>query len=145
MKIWIDLDNSPHVLFFTPIIRELERSGIEVIVTVRESAQTEDLARMHGLRFTVIGKHYPTGNLSAKVAGRQNRAIQLLRFIRKSKISVAVSHGSRAMVLAAYALRIPIITLYDYEFASYRIYNLALRPPVCALYHSHGTAGGAGS
>ena len=24
-RVWVDLDNSPHVLFFTPIIRRLER------------------------------------------------------------------------------------------------------------------------
>lgn len=35
MKVWIDLDNSPHVLFFAPIIGKLEQDGAEVIVTVR--------------------------------------------------------------------------------------------------------------
>ena len=26
-KIWVDLDNTPHVPFFKPIIRELEKRG----------------------------------------------------------------------------------------------------------------------
>jgi hypothetical protein len=32
-KVWIDLDNSPHVPFFMPIIEELEKLGYEVIVS----------------------------------------------------------------------------------------------------------------
>jgi uncharacterized protein len=28
MRIWIDLDNTPHVPFFKPIIRELEQRAI---------------------------------------------------------------------------------------------------------------------
>ena len=32
-KIWIDLDNSPHVPFFTPIIEELEQRGYRVLLT----------------------------------------------------------------------------------------------------------------
>src|ERR1019366_7053802 len=35
-KIWIDLDNSPHVPFFAPIIEELERHGYSVLLTARD-------------------------------------------------------------------------------------------------------------
>ncbi len=31
-KIWIDLDNSPHVPFFAPIIDELDRRGYSLIL-----------------------------------------------------------------------------------------------------------------
>jgi len=48
MKVWIDLANSPHVLFFAPILAELRARGVEVTVTARDFAQTEDLARLHG-------------------------------------------------------------------------------------------------
>jgi predicted glycosyltransferase len=33
-RIWIDLDNSPYVPFFVPIIAELEKCGYEIILTV---------------------------------------------------------------------------------------------------------------
>ena len=50
MKIWIDLDNTPHVPFFKPIIRELEQRGFSVVLTARESlaavAGVERLQRM---------------------------------------------------------------------------------------------------
>ena len=32
-KIWVDLDNSPHVPFFRPIIDELRKRNYEVLVT----------------------------------------------------------------------------------------------------------------
>jgi len=33
--IWIDLDNSPHVPFFSPIIKRLESLGYQVRLTAR--------------------------------------------------------------------------------------------------------------
>ena len=48
-RIWIDLDNTPHVPFFVPIIRALEREGHSVIVTARDAFQVCSLADYHGL------------------------------------------------------------------------------------------------
>ena len=127
MKIWIDLDNSPHVLLFAPIIRRLTARGINVLITVREFSQTRELARQHGLEFVPVGRHYESGNKAAKIAGTLFRSIQLARFVAAQKITAAVSHGSRALVLASKMLRIPSMTLYDYEFASCRLYNLLSR------------------
>ena len=39
-KVWIDLTNSPHVLFFRPILRRLDEAGVETVVTARDFAQT---------------------------------------------------------------------------------------------------------
>ena len=35
-KIWIDLDNSPHVPLFLPIIAELRKRQFDVVITARE-------------------------------------------------------------------------------------------------------------
>jgi len=43
-KIWIDFDNSPHVPFFKPIIRELEQREYGVFLTARDCFQTCGLA-----------------------------------------------------------------------------------------------------
>ncbi len=43
-KIWIDLDNSPHVPFFAPIIEELEKRGYSVALTARDCYQVRELA-----------------------------------------------------------------------------------------------------
>src|SRR5205085_43997 len=39
-------------------------------------------------------------------------------------IAAAVSHGSRSMVMAARWLRIPVLTMYDYEFTEAKIFNI---------------------
>jgi len=124
MKLWIDLDNSPHVLLFAPIVRELERRGVELLITVRDFAQTPGLAFQHGLDFTTVGRHYGSASKFVKIAGTFRRAASLANFARRCKITAAVSQGSRGIVLAANALRLPVMTLYDYEFASCRLYNM---------------------
>lgn len=124
-SIWIDLDNSPHVPLFVPIIRHYRESGFNVVLTAREHSQTIELLKLHGLdgTFTVIGRHHGKGKLS-KILGTLGRARQLAAFIKRGpKISVAVSHGSRSMVLAARWLKIPVLTMYDYEFTETRIFN----------------------
>ncbi|MFN0277062.1 MAG: DUF354 domain-containing protein [Pyrinomonadaceae bacterium] len=127
--IWFDLDNSPHVPLFAPIIRHYRRTGVEVILTARDHAQTIELLKIHGFEgtFTPIGKHYGKSK-AAKICGLLARARQLAAHIKSTRkndgnIAVAVSHGSRSMVLAAKWLKIPVITMYDYEFTETRIFN----------------------
>jgi uncharacterized protein len=123
VKVWIDLDNSPHVLFFAPIIRKLEQDGAEVFVTVRSFSQTEELASAHGLKFRIIGEHNTPRLFVTRAAATLRRAGQLARYIRTLHPDVAISHGSRGLVLAAWILGIPSMTMYDYEFVSSRVFN----------------------
>lgn len=125
-SIWIDLDNSPHVPLFVPIIESYRRRGIEVILTVREHSQTVDLMNLAGLdgTYTVVGRHYGANKLS-KIVGLLIRAKQLVAIIRqrRNQIAVAVSHGSRSMVLAARWMGIPILSMYDYEGNETHLFN----------------------
>ncbi len=57
-KIWIDLDNSPHVPFFIPITKELERRGYQVILTARDAYQVSELVDFYGVNCKKIGRHY---------------------------------------------------------------------------------------
>ena len=50
LKIWIDFDNSPHVLFFDPIITELQKYGYEVVVTARDYAQVIELCKLFNIK-----------------------------------------------------------------------------------------------
>jgi len=127
--IWIDLDNSPHVPLFLPVIERYRKAGIDVIVTARDHSQTIQLLDIAGLggKFDVVGRHAGK-NKFRKVHALFSRAFQLISFIKKTGfakdgIAVAVSHGSRSMVLAARWLRIPVITMYDYEFTETVIFN----------------------
>lgn len=113
-KIWIDLDNSPHVPFFTPIVHELEEKGYTVLVTARDCSQTCGLADMFGLNYRRIGRHYGKSK-PLKVAGTVYRALQLAKKVGTEEPALAVSHGSRAQMIAALLMRIPSITIMDYE------------------------------
>jgi len=120
--VWIDLENSPHVPFFAPIIRELEQHGIWVLLTARNFAQTVALAEQHKLGPLVIGGEYGRETLS-KVLGLSARALTLRSHLKPEKIDLAIGHGSRGMLLAAKLMRIPTLTLYDYEGASLGFFN----------------------
>ena len=61
MKIWIDLENTPHVPFFKPVARELEKRNCKVVYTVRDAYQTCEMASSYGLKFTRVGHHYEIG------------------------------------------------------------------------------------
>lgn len=115
-RVWIDLDNSPHVPFFKPIIRELRARGHSVHVSARDAFQVCSLAALMGVEFTAVGRHYGKSPLR-KILGLLWRSAQLLSFLRQSRPTLALSHGSRSQILLCNLLRIPTIMLMDYEHA----------------------------
>jgi hypothetical protein len=115
-KIWIDLDNTPHVPFFVPIIRELEERGHQVVLTARDAFQVCELADETGLAYIKIGRHYGK-NPFMKLFGLAKRAAQLLPFALKEKPDLSLSHGARSQTLACNLLGIPTILIADYEHA----------------------------
>ncbi|MBB27886.1 MAG: hypothetical protein CME25_03175 [Gemmatimonadetes bacterium] len=121
-SIWIDLDNAPHVPFFKPLIGELVRRGHEVSITVRDYGYTRDLLDQCRFDYTPVGRH-PGKNRGMKVLGLSARVMALAFWARRREIKVAVSHGSRAQVLAASLLKIPCVSMYDYEFVSTGIFH----------------------
>jgi len=55
--VWIDMLNSPNVMFCRPLIEELHGRGYGTFVTVRDFAQTRQMCELYGLRHGVIGTH----------------------------------------------------------------------------------------
>jgi predicted glycosyltransferase len=116
-KIWIDLDNSPHVPFFRPIIDELEKRGHQVFVTARDAYQVRELLAFYGVSGKMVGKHH--GRIKVfKALGTCWRALALSAAVRKEKPVLSVSHGSRGCLLASAILGIPHVMLTDYEFVA---------------------------
>lgn len=113
-KIWIDLDNSPHVVFFAPVRRELEKRGYEVVFTARKCFQVCELADKMKLPYQAIGRHYGK-NKFLKVLGLAVRSASLVPFIKREKPAIALSHGSRSQILLSKLLSIPSILMFDYE------------------------------
>src|SRR5262249_38134580 len=117
-KIWIDLDNTPHVPFFEPILDELRARGFPVLVTARDAFQVCDLADKKGLSYIKIGRHHGKHRL-LKGAGLAFRAAQLGPIVLRENPALAVSHGSRAQILLSNFLRIPSVLIEDYEFSQF--------------------------
>ncbi len=115
-KIWIDLDNSPHVPFFSPIVEELEKCGYSVMLTVRDCFQVRELADLCKLHYTVIGRHSGK-NKARKLAGLCFRALQLVPTVLREKPDLAVSICSRSQLIASTFMRIRSLFVGDYEFA----------------------------
>lgn len=114
--IWIDLDNTPHVPFFKPIIRELKEHGHSIVLTARDAFQVCELAARSGLKCDKIGRHYGKNRLM-KAWGLCWRSAQLLPTVLGSWPDLALSHGSRSQILLSNLLHIPTVMLMDYEFA----------------------------
>jgi predicted glycosyltransferase len=117
-KIWIDLDNTPHVPFFRPIIRELEQRGHTVVLTARDAFQVWQLIDKEKLPCTMVGRHYGKSRIR-KAIGLVIRSVQLLPFILRNRPALALSLGARSQMLLANCLRIPVIEVNDYEHASW--------------------------
>jgi predicted glycosyltransferase len=140
MRIWIDLTNSPHVLVMRPVIERLQADGHEVRVTARDYAQTLALCERFGIAHTAIGRHRGE-RLTAKATGLASRSAALVRWARGSeahphgahpahgahpdrgirhprRFDIALGHGSNDVSVAAAILRVPSVTMFDYEWAT---------------------------
>lgn len=117
-RIWIDLDNSPHVPFFRPIVDELRARGYTVLLTARDAFQVADLAKLHRMECITVGRHFGKNKL-LKVVGLLVRSAQLLPLLLRQRPDLAVSHGSRAQTMAAKLMVIPSVVIADYEHVTH--------------------------
>lgn len=120
MRIWVDFENTPHVLILKPIIEELERRNHEVIITARDCSQTIELATYFNMHVARISHHHGRKKIN-KILGHLSRIFKLICFLRSKDISVALSHSSRSQIIAAKILGIPTFVMLDYEHVSLSI------------------------
>jgi len=117
MRVWIDVTNSPHVVFFRPIVRLLAEQGHDVTITAREFAQTLELLEDTRLEHTVVGPPHGGSTRVGKVRAMTARLRALRRFAQGRRFDVALSHASHELPLVARSLGIPSSYAFDYEFA----------------------------
>jgi uncharacterized protein len=117
MRVWVDLTNSPHVLVLRPIVAALRAQGHDVQITARDFAQTLGLLERFGIAHTEVGRHRG-GRLSAKGVGLVSRSTALARWAARRHFDLAIGHGSNDVTVAAWLLRIPCSTMFDYEWAT---------------------------
>jgi predicted glycosyltransferase len=114
MRVWADITDSPHVLFFAPIVRRLEEQGHVVTLTARRFASAELIMRRYGLAAMVTSRHRG-GGLGARAVGLLNRTAQLIGSASSGRFDVAVGSHATDFVLANWTLGVPQLTLLDDE------------------------------
>jgi hypothetical protein len=117
MRVWIDVTNSPHVVFFRPLVALLEARGHDVTITARDFAQTLELLEDASLAHTVVGPPHGGASRIGKVRAMASRLRTLRRYARGRGFDVALSHASHELPLVARSLGIPSSYAFDYEFA----------------------------
>jgi predicted glycosyltransferase len=133
MRVWVDITNSPHVLFFRPLLELLGADGHEVEVTAREYAQTLELLRLHGVAHHVVGPRHGGASTLGKARALAGRLRALRRFAKGRGFDVALAHGSHELTLAARSLGIPSATAHDYEWATLQ-HQLGVRAATRAVF-----------
>jgi len=86
IRIWIDLLNPSHPLFFSPLIRKFE-GKYDIDITMRKRAETIGLAKKLGIEGRVIGEDH--WNPARKVLSIISRTMELNRKIDKFDISIS--------------------------------------------------------
>jgi uncharacterized protein len=135
VQVWVDLGNSPHVPLFGEVVDELRQQGDDVFLTARDHAQTVALALERWSDVVVIGGRSPT-SLGGKATALGGRARDLTRLLRNERPDAALSHGSYAQALVAARLRIPLVTMMDYEHqpANHLSFRVARRLIVPSIF-----------
>lgn len=126
MKIWVDIDNAPHVLVLDPLIRYWSASGHTVRITARENGQTLPLLRLHQMPYQEFGRHAGRRKWR-KAMELLTRSASLARYAGDEAFDLAVCHGARGVILPSRLRRIPLVLLADYEHAFLAPFRLAAR------------------
>ena len=116
MRVWVDMSAPAHPAIFRPIIDGMRQRGHTVEVTARAYAETLELLELHGIPHRAMGRH-GGARRRAKARALLARTRAMVSFARPRGFDLAVAHGSNELALAAATLRIPAVTMTDYEFA----------------------------
>lgn len=112
--IWFDLVTPKSVLFFEPIIKEIQKQK-EVFITTRGGEgyqETVELLDLYNLSYTNIG-NFGGSSLKSKLEASIDRQIKFMEFIGEHHIERLVCLSSVDACRVAFGLGIPIINFYD--------------------------------
>jgi predicted glycosyltransferase len=115
LRWWVDIANAPHATLFRPIVERLREAGDDVLLTSWDRGQTRALAEEFWPGIVAVGaRGFRTPRL-AKATAIWDRASALVAVVKPERPDVALGHNSYSQLVAARRLRIPSITMMDYE------------------------------
>jgi predicted glycosyltransferase len=100
------------VLFFAPIVRELESRGAEVLATSRRYREVEPVARLCGLDLKLVGERGGK-DLADQLVSSTARQAEIIPMVERFKPGVAVSVASAVCARVAFGLRFPHVAVND--------------------------------
>jgi len=112
MRAWIDILTPKQILFFKPVIEELQSHGFEVLATSRRYREVEPLARMYGLNLAFVGERGGKDPADQLVAATERQS-KLIPVVDGFGPRVAVSVASGACARVAFGLGIRHVAVND--------------------------------
>ena len=113
MIIWIDITNTPHVHFFTPIIEHLKKY-YHIIITARQFSETIPLLYEKGYNPIIIGEHQGISRIR-KVKGMMSRVKALN--IAVPVFDVSMSIGGQVTTILSRLRKKPSIVFTDNDIS----------------------------
>jgi predicted glycosyltransferase len=113
--IWFDLVTPKSVLFFIPIIKEIENRGRKVLITAREGdgySEVVELLRLYKMDFVNRGE-FGGACLKDKLRASIERQKALMEFVTLYDIDRLVCLCSVDANRVAFGLGVPVINFYD--------------------------------
>ncbi len=112
MRLWIDLLTPKQILFFKPLIGELEASGAEVLATSRRYREVGPLAERAGLKLNYVGDRGTKGQEDQLLAATRRQA-EMIPIVQDFRPNVAVSIASAVCARVAFGLGIKHVAVND--------------------------------
>ena len=112
MRIWIDILTPKQVLFFGPVIQELESSGAEVLTTSRRYREVGPLADRARLALRYVGDRGTKGPEEQLLAATRRQA-EMIPIVKDFGPSIAVSIASAVCARVAFGLEIKHVAVND--------------------------------
>jgi len=121
VRIWFDITNTPHVHFFAPIIKHLQKEH-KIFVTARDFSETLPLLESYGIEYKLIGGHKGKNRMK-KVFGLVLRVKQLLNEVPQFDISFGIGGQYTTPVSALRKKPSVVFTDNDisYKWHSYKL------------------------
>jgi predicted glycosyltransferase len=112
LKVWIDILTPKQILFFAPLVRELEASGFEVLATSRKYREVDPLAELVGLDLKYVGERGSKGPEEQLLAATRRQA-ETIPIVKEFGPKAAVSIASAVCARVAFGLGIKHIAVND--------------------------------
>jgi len=119
--IWFDLVTPKSVLFFIPIIKEIEKRGKKVLITAREGkdySEVVKLLNLYNMNFINRGE-FGGSCLKDKLHASIERQKALMEYVTIYDIDKLVCLCSVDANRVAFGLGIPVINFYDIPLSDY--------------------------